>query len=400
MKRVPILAALALAAALAGPLAAQTARPSGALAEGIDHFQAGRYDQALVAFRGIVLSQSDDPQKPTAYFWLAKTHLAAGRLDDAARNLAYYLATWPKGADRSEAVYLQGRVLHQQEDFEAAIRTFQAFLAEYPSSPFAANAWFWSAECLYGLGRLEEADVLYRKVVREYPMSAKVEAAQYKSSLIGLTQREQELSRLLKWSHEEFLRTIEEYQRRQDASDQAIAALQKRLAAGGTTASSVPAATTAPSADRQLAELRAALDAKSAENATLAGTVSDLQTRLAAAKEALAAAEGAQSESAAGTAESFAAYDAALAELRAELDAKSASASELVLKVADLETQLAAAHAAVADAQAAVEAAQAAAETAPAAGLEETRRLLEAKAQALALKELLLGVLEGKGAPP
>ena len=56
MKRVPILAALVLAAALAGPLAAQTARPSGALAEGIDHFQAGRYDQALVSFRGIVLS--------------------------------------------------------------------------------------------------------------------------------------------------------------------------------------------------------------------------------------------------------------------------------------------------------------------------------------------------------
>ena len=41
-----------------------------------------------------------------------------------------------------------------------------------------------------------------------------------------------------------------------------------------------------------------------------------------------------------------------------------------------------------------------AAAAAPVAGLEETRSLLEAKAQALALKELLLGVLEGKGAPP
>ena len=233
MRRARFMLALALAAVLAVPLAAQSVRPSGALAEGIEHFQAGRYDQALVSFRGIVLSQSDDPQKPAAYFWLAKTHLAAGRLDDAARNLSYYLANWPKADDRAEAIYLQGRVLHQQEEFEAAIRVFQAFLAEYPASPFAANAWFWSAESLYGLGRLEEASVLYQKVIREYPTSAKVEAAQYKASLIGLTQREQELSRLLKWSHEEFLRTIEEYQRRQESSDQAIEALQKRLAGGG-----------------------------------------------------------------------------------------------------------------------------------------------------------------------
>jgi TolA-binding protein len=324
MKRVPILAALALAAALAGPLAAQTIRPSGALAEGIDHFQAGRYDQALVSFRGIVLSQADDPQKPAAYFWIAKTHLAAGRLDDAARNLAYYLATWPRGADRAEAIYLQGRVLHQQEDFEAAIRTFQAFLAEYPSSPFAANAWFWSAECLYGLGRLEEASVIYQKVIREYPTSAKVEAAQYKGSLIGLTQREQELSRLLKWSHEEFLRTIEEYQRRQEASDQAIAALQKRLAGGEAAATTVAAPTASP--------------------------------------------------------------EGGLAELQSSLDARTAEAAALAARIADLETQLAAA--------------QGAAAAAPAVDIEETRRLLEAKAQALALKELLLGVLEGKGAQP
>jgi TolA-binding protein len=327
MRRAQFLAVLALAAALAAPLAAQSVRPSGALAEGIGHFQAGRYDQALVSFRGVVLSQTDDPQKPAAYFWLAKTHLAAGRLDDAARNLEYYLANWPKAPDRAEAVYLQGRVLHQQEDFEAAIPVFQGFLADYPGSPFVANAWFWSAESLYGLGRLEEASVLYQKVVREFPTSAKVEAAQYKASLIGLKQREQELSRLLKWSHEEFLRTIEEYQRRQEASDRAVAALQKRLA-GSTAAGAAPQASAVP-------------------------------------------ASGASDE-------------AALAALRAELERKAVEASALAKRIEELERLLAAA----------------ATSGEPASDIEQTERLLAAKAEALALKEMLLGLLEGKGAQP
>lgn len=343
MRRARFMLALALAAVLVVPVAAQSVRPSGALAEGIEHFQAGRYDQALVSFRGIVLSQRDDPQKPAAYFWLAKTHLAAGRIDDAARNLEYYLANWPKADDRAEAIYLQGRVLHQQEEFEAAIRVFQAFLAEYPASPFAANAWFWSAESLYGLGRLEEASVLYQKVIREYPTSAKVEAAQYKASLIGLTQREQELSRLLKWSHEEFLRTIEEYQRRQESSDQAIEALQKRLAGGG------------------------------------AGTTG---------------AAGAPASA------STAASEKALVDLRSELEKKTAEAAELAWRIEELEGQLATANEALAAAEAAAAASMTTADAAPTAGTAETERLLAAKAEALALKEMLLGWLEQEGAQP
>jgi tetratricopeptide (TPR) repeat protein len=302
--------------------------------------------------------------------------------------LSYYLANWPKADDRAEAIYLQGRVLHQQEEFEAAIREFQAFLAAYPASPFAANAWFWSAESLYGLGRLEEASVLYQKVIREYPTSAKVEAAQYKASLIGLTQREQELSRLLKWSHEEFLRTIEEYQRRQESSDQAIEALQKRISGGGAVATgpaagSSAAASTAAS-EKAIADLRAELEKRNADTASLNGKVSDLERQLAQAKAAAAA--GGETGSTT-TAEA----DAALAGLRTELEQKTAEASSLAAKVSDLERQLEDANAAAAMASAAAT---------QAAGIAETQRLLAAKAEALALKELLLGWLEGKGAQP
>ena len=61
MRRGQFVLALALAAVLAGPLAAQTARPSGALAEGIDHFQAGRYDLALAGY--ILLVDFESPAR-------------------------------------------------------------------------------------------------------------------------------------------------------------------------------------------------------------------------------------------------------------------------------------------------------------------------------------------------
>ena len=390
MRRVQWLLLLAMVLVLAVPVAAQSVRPSGALAEGIAFYQAGRYEQAIASFGGLARSK-DDPQKPAAVFWLAKAELALGRLDDASVNLDTYLAGPPQAPDRAEAVYLKGRVQHQQEDFEASIRTFQAFLTTWPASALASNAWFWSAECLYGLGRLEEAAVLYQKVIREYPTSAKVEAAQYKASLIGLTQRERELTRLLKWSHEEFLRTIEEYQRRQDASDLAIVSLQKRLAAGGqsTVVAAAPATTAPPAstaaAEEALAEARAELDAKTAEAETLAVRATDLETQLAALKAA-----GADTE--AGTAESAAVYDQALADLRAGLAAKTAEVAALQAQADDLALQLSAANEAARAAGAASEAA--------AAKAAETARLLAAKAEALALKEQLLGWLQDQGGTP
>jgi len=53
MRRVHWLLAMAIALVLAGPVAAQSARASGALAEGIDHYQAGRYEQAIAEYRSV-----------------------------------------------------------------------------------------------------------------------------------------------------------------------------------------------------------------------------------------------------------------------------------------------------------------------------------------------------------
>jgi TolA-binding protein len=85
-------------------------------------------------------------------------------------------------------------------------------------------------ECLYSLGLLDRAGELFLIITEEYSHSPKYEAASYRIALINQKKVETELLALLKWSHEESLKTMEEYQRRERSYDQALMAYQKRIA--------------------------------------------------------------------------------------------------------------------------------------------------------------------------
>ena len=207
----------------------QAAGSGSDLKDGIDQFRNGQYDRAILLFHNVILDPNAGDQKAAAYFLIAKSYIAVGKLDDAERNLEFYLATYPGAADFEEAVYQKGRLLFLQEEYQNAIQVLQGFIKDHPKSNFVSSAWFWVGESLYGLGMLEDAQGVYQKILNDYPTSVKVEAAQYKLSLIQMRKKEVELSKLLKWSHEELLRNVEEYQNREKAYVQAIEAYQKRL---------------------------------------------------------------------------------------------------------------------------------------------------------------------------
>jgi chromosome segregation ATPase len=99
-----------------------------------------------------------------------------------------------------------------------------------PRHEFVSAAIFWSGECLYSLGRLDEAERAFAIVVESYPKSVKVEAASYRRELIKFEYRERELLKLLTWSHEESLRIVEDFRRRERSYEQALAAYQKQIA--------------------------------------------------------------------------------------------------------------------------------------------------------------------------
>jgi len=208
--------------------AAGAAPASSILTQGQDAYARGDYLAALAQFQKLVA----DPEARTQadpFLWLAKTYFAVLDTKNAALNLDYYLQNFPKDPARTDGLYLQARLLYSDGDYEHAIQAFGQYLDLAPTGDQVPNALFWMAESAFSLGHYEEAAHLYTKIVQGYPSSFKLEASRYRLSVIDLRHREEELLKLLQWSHAEALNSADEFQRREKAYQQSLAAYQKRV---------------------------------------------------------------------------------------------------------------------------------------------------------------------------
>jgi Tfp pilus assembly protein FimV len=147
---------------------------------------------------------------------------------------------------------------------------------------------YWSGECLYALGRLEEAERAFQAVVQNFPSSVKVEASAYRISLIGLEYRQRELLKLLTWSHEESLRSVEDFRRREKAYEASIALYQKQISDSKRGAAS--------DQDKTLADLRAQVADLGSQLAASDAKLQAAQAESEALRASLAAAEDSEAK--------------------------------------------------------------------------------------------------------
>jgi tetratricopeptide (TPR) repeat protein len=213
------------------PAAAIYSQDSGELA--VDRakttFGQGLYDESLRLFRNIILNSNFSEHHGESYFWIAKSYMALGQYENASENLEFFLSEYPKNIYYEEGLYQRGRLQFLQGEYETSIRILEDFIDDYPNSFFVANAYFWIGESLYALGHFDKALEIFEIVVSNYPTSFKIEAARYRVSLIELKERERELLKLLKWSHEEYLRALEQFDRKEREYEQAIVVYQRKI---------------------------------------------------------------------------------------------------------------------------------------------------------------------------
>lgn len=270
---------LLLAAGLPAFLTAQAAPPP-ALALGEEAYGQGDYLAALTQFQKLVA----DPEArllPEPYLWLAKTYFAVLDTKNAALNLDYYLTNFPKDPGRTEGLYLQARILYSDGDFSHAIQAFGQYLDLAPAGDQVPNALFWMAESAFALGHYDEASALYTKIVQGYPSSFKLEASRYRLSVIDLRHREEELLKLLQWSHAEALNSAEEFQRREKAYQQSLTVYQKKILELQSSDLGSKVAALEESnrqKDSQIAALRLQSSAPAESKAAAAGTPADQGT--------------------------------------------------------------------------------------------------------------------------
>ncbi len=197
--------------------------------KGKEAYLNNQYDMALTYFEN-ALSGCDPEYEPVLYYWSGQSNMALGNYSKADNIFNVIVEKYPGTAEAVNSVYQKGRILFIENDYEKSIEKMHTFLEKSGENRLNGNAYFWIGESLFYLGHKDKALSFYKKVIYDYPESYKYEASNYRAELINLGKKEDELLKLLKWSHEESLNERELFIKKEKEYKQALLAYQRKLA--------------------------------------------------------------------------------------------------------------------------------------------------------------------------
>ncbi|GBU27528.1 hypothetical protein R84B8_01061 [Treponema sp. R8-4-B8] len=202
---------------------------------GIQLYKLARYQEAAVEFRRAQEIAPTVNDKSAALYWVILSQLAYSDFGSAVKDMEELIKIAPNSPYTRDMLYHRGRVYYNQGYYEEALFYLNHYNqsttdADRQSADRRAASFFWMGECLYAMGQYEEAEKFYAWVIARYNDSPKVEAAAYRIDLIKQKKIESELLALLQWSHEEALRTSEDYQRTIRTYEYTLNMYQRRIA--------------------------------------------------------------------------------------------------------------------------------------------------------------------------
>jgi tetratricopeptide (TPR) repeat protein len=202
------------------------------LQTGINLYRESRWHDAVRVLREAQEEAPNAQQKAEALYWIALSELSAAEYDAALKDMDELERNAPGGARSGDIAYHRGRAYYYLGYYEEAIILLSDYAGRAGEGQEARKsaAYYWIGECLFSLGQLDKAQDFFTIITEQFPDSAKFEAASYRLELIKQKRVERELLTLLQQSHEESLRTVEEYQRREKSYDQALNQYQRRIA--------------------------------------------------------------------------------------------------------------------------------------------------------------------------
>jgi tetratricopeptide (TPR) repeat protein len=202
------------------------------LQRGIQLYGEGKWQEAVIELRRAQAGAPDREQEAEALYWISLAGLSAGAWEASLADMEALELIAGSGGRGGELPYHKGRVLYYLGRYDEAIVLLKSYadgVGEGDDSRKSASL-YWIGECLFSLGQLDRAEEVFTLITEEYPRSVKFEAANYRLALIKQKKVEAELLALLTLSHEESLKTMEEYRRRERTYDLALVAYQKRIA--------------------------------------------------------------------------------------------------------------------------------------------------------------------------
>jgi TolA-binding protein len=196
-----------------------------AFQKGLRLYREGGFGEAVSELRNV---DPGDKDYPDALYWAGLSQLSLGNYRNALETFDALETLYP--GKKPELPYHRGRVLYYLGKYEEALIVLSDYSVNENDKTLKAASLYWAGECLYALGQFDTAESVFAGIVEKYPGSSKYQAALYRMELIKQKKIEAELLSLLSWTHEESLKTQEEYRRRERDYDLTIMAYQKRIA--------------------------------------------------------------------------------------------------------------------------------------------------------------------------
>ena len=229
--------------AFIGSAAAQSSSPgrgrASGLREGINLYSQGKWQDAVLELRRVQAEATSNNVRGEALYWISLAQLSAGEYEEALRDMDTLEEMDHKHRRIAELSYHRGRAFYYLGFYDEALILLKEYADSLIPGPGVilssmdsskrSSALYWAGECLYSMGQLDRASDIFQLIIEEYPRSPKYEASTYRVAMISQKKVELELMGLLKWTHEESLKNMEEHHRKEAAYDQALNAYQKRL---------------------------------------------------------------------------------------------------------------------------------------------------------------------------
>lgn len=222
------------------------------LKTGQTQFGLGRYDQAIAAYQSLAANYPNTPEAQEAQFQIIQSYFNKGDVRGAYQQFSAFSNAYPadprikpmaetllaayqnQGSNTlhspeisdllrkapgsqtaSQILWERGAGLFNKKDYASAQKYFQRIMLSYPNEEFAAQAYFYNAECYFFLNNMDAAASAYKAFYINYPNDKMVPQAMFQVGVGFFNKKDYEKSA---GAFDEFLKRYPQHSLAKDAA--------------------------------------------------------------------------------------------------------------------------------------------------------------------------------------